>query len=82
MQSVTRVDLEGGIGIIEMHYKTNMIAIVGGGKFPKYPPNKVMIWNDHTKRCCAEFTFLTDVKGVKLRREKYSKIFAKKIFQE
>lgn len=35
-----------GIGIIKMLYKTNYIALVGGGKKPRFPMNKLCIWDD------------------------------------
>ncbi|ATZ52618.1 Bchsv2 [Botrytis cinerea B05.10] len=66
-QRVAR-DFNGGVGTAQMLGNTNYIALVGGGKQPKFAQNKVIIWDDLKAKVAAQVSVLTSVRGVRITR--------------
>ncbi|KAJ5794902.1 hypothetical protein N7457_001501 [Penicillium paradoxum] len=63
-------DFNAGIGIAEMLGQSNYLAIVGGGKNPKFPQNKLVIWDDAKQKVAITLEFRTSVLGVRLSKSK------------
>jgi len=70
LQERFRRDFNGkGIGLVQPLFNTNILALVGGGKNPKFPKNVVSIWDDKRAERIAEIVFRHEVKSVRLRRD-------------
>jgi WD repeat-containing protein 45 len=52
-----------------MLYRCNIIGIVGGSKYPKYSPNKMILWDDLQHKVTGELTFESKVLAFKMRRD-------------
>ena len=72
--------LYGGISLCVMSYRSNYLALVGGGKLPKYTNKKVILYNDAEDCIESEFKFTTPVKNVKFKKNLIFIVLEKKIY--
>ncbi|KAJ5689480.1 SVP1-like protein 2 [Penicillium macrosclerotiorum] len=63
-------DFNAGIGVVEMLGQSNYLAIVGGGRNPKFPQNKLVIWDDAKQKAAITLEFRTSVLGVRLSKSR------------
>ena len=69
----------GGIGVVEMLFRCNILALIGEDEI-LYPKERIMIWDDHQHRNIGKLEFRTEVLAVKLRRDRVVAVLEKKIY--
>lgn len=63
-------DFNAGIGVVVMLGQSNYLALVGGGRQPKFPQNKLVIWDDAKQKAVITLEFRTSVLGVRLSKSR------------
>jgi hypothetical protein len=62
--------LSGGIGPIDCLETSNILAMTGGGLYPYYPQNKLIIWDDAAEKIKAEIVFKQqEINNIKFKYE-------------
>ena len=59
---------EGTLAFVVPFNASNLLFLVGGGQSPRYPPNKVILWDEALGREVAELEFSERVRGLACRR--------------
>ncbi|WOK95888.1 hypothetical protein Cni_G04595 [Canna indica] len=76
-----RRNLQGwGFKIVEMLFRSDIMALVGSAANSPYPPNNVLIWSDSRRRFISELRFRSNVRGVKLREDYIVIVLENKIY--
>jgi len=68
------------ISQIELLYRTNLSALSGQSNSPSFPPNKVLIWDDHVGNIRGELSYRQKVLSVKLRKDRIVVVLRDRIY--
>jgi WD40 repeat protein len=69
-----------GIGFVRMLHRTNYLALVGGGKNPKFPLNKAIIWDDLKVKDALNLNFFSPVLNVLLSRTRIAVVLNNRVY--
>ncbi|KDQ08286.1 hypothetical protein BOTBODRAFT_38117 [Botryobasidium botryosum FD-172 SS1] len=58
----------GTLSMVLPLHSTSLLFLLGGGRSPRYPPNKVVLWDDALNTEVAELEFKERVRGMACRR--------------
>lgn len=72
-------DLGGGISLVAMLNRCNIVALVGGGKNPRYSQKQVVIWDDAQNKEVYKMTFPTFVVNIRLKKDRLYVVLLNKI---
>ncbi|KAI0776000.1 WD40-repeat-containing domain protein [Trametes elegans] len=69
LQLLRKREITGGtLSAVVPLQTSSLLFLVGGGRSPRYPPNKVILWDDALAQEVAELEFREKVRGVACRR--------------
>lgn len=72
--------MDGGIKFTQMLYRTNILGLIGGGEYPKFNPKKLVIWDDYQNKMVGEIKFFSNLKNVKLKKDKIFVVCDKNVY--
>lgn len=75
-----RIQISASISQIELLYRTNLSALSGQSNSPSFPPNKVLIWDDHVGNIRGELSYRQKVLNVKLRKDRIVVVLRDRIY--
>ena len=69
MEQILKRKFSGGIGPIDCLETSNILALTGGGLFPSFPQNKVIIWDENSEQIKAEISLKQEIRNIKFKYE-------------
>jgi len=73
-------DNNGGIAVVEMLYRSSLVALVGAGEQPSNSPRRLQILNTTTKKSLCELPFGSTVLAVRLNKKRLVVVLETKTF--
>ncbi|KZT66009.1 hypothetical protein DAEQUDRAFT_752308 [Daedalea quercina L-15889] len=69
LQLLRKREITGGtLAAVVPLYTSSLLFLIGGGRSPRYPPNKVILWDDALGQEVAELEFRERVRGLVCRK--------------